>query len=180
MKFWLVRLLSVAAAFAFAFAMQGLGSVIGDDYAYRVINVSGIFITLAVSLNLINGITGQFSIGHAAFYQVGAYVTGYMTLKMFDPGGMHPTLWLINSGPRKALQIWVPYWHWTSATLAAIKTALIEPLIQSVKLKKLHPLDYEEINSLQKKIQSAPPQSMNLKWQDGIISNYNKALDILG
>ena len=95
MKFWLVRLLSVAAAFAFAFAMQGLGSVIGDDYAYRVINVSGIFITLAVSLNLINGITGQFSIGHAAFYQVGAYVTGYMTLKMFDPGGMHPTLWLI-------------------------------------------------------------------------------------
>lgn len=91
----------------------------------------------------------------------------------------HPTLWLINSGPRKSLQIWVPYWHWTSETLAAIKTALIEPLIQSVKLKKLHPLDYEEINSLHKKIQSAPPQSMNLKWQDGIVSNHKRASNLL-
>ena len=92
----------------------------------------------------------------------------------------HPTLWLINSGPRKSLQIWVPYWHWTSETLAAIKSALIEPLIQSVKLKKLHPLDYDEINSLDKKIESAPHQCMNLKWQDGIISNYNRASNILG
>jgi branched-chain amino acid transport system permease protein len=33
----------------------------------------GISITLAVSLNLINGFTGQFSIGHAGFMAVGAY-----------------------------------------------------------------------------------------------------------
>jgi hypothetical protein len=92
----------------------------------------------------------------------------------------HPTLWLVNSGPRKSFQIWAPYWHWTSETLAEIKTALIEPLIQNVKLKKLHPLDYEEINSLSKKIQSAPPQSMKFNWQEGIISNYNKASNILG
>ncbi len=35
----------------------------------------GINVILAVSLNLINGITGQFSIGHAGFMAVGAYVT---------------------------------------------------------------------------------------------------------
>ena len=35
----------------------------------------GINIILAVSLNLINGFTGQFSIGHAGFYAVGAYTS---------------------------------------------------------------------------------------------------------
>ncbi len=37
--------------------------------------LAGINIILAVSLNLINGITGQFSIGHAGFYAVGAYTS---------------------------------------------------------------------------------------------------------
>ena len=35
----------------------------------------GVNIILAVSLNLINGFTGQFSIGHAGFYAVGAYTS---------------------------------------------------------------------------------------------------------
>ncbi|MBS1708936.1 MAG: branched-chain amino acid ABC transporter permease [Armatimonadetes bacterium] len=47
------------------------------DYVYRMCVLAGLYVTLAVSLNLINGITGQFSIGHAAFYQVGAYITGF-------------------------------------------------------------------------------------------------------
>jgi branched-chain amino acid transport system permease protein len=37
--------------------------------------LTGINIILAVSLNLINGFTGQFSIGHAGFYAVGAYTS---------------------------------------------------------------------------------------------------------
>ena len=39
----------------------------------------GINITLAVSLNLINGYTGQFSLGHAGFMAVGAYVAAMLT-----------------------------------------------------------------------------------------------------
>jgi branched-chain amino acid transport system permease protein len=39
----------------------------------------GINVTLAVSLNLINGYTGQFSLGHAGFMGVGAYATGVLT-----------------------------------------------------------------------------------------------------
>jgi branched-chain amino acid transport system permease protein len=39
----------------------------------------GINITLAVSLNLINGYTGQFSLGHAGFMAVGAYVAATLT-----------------------------------------------------------------------------------------------------
>lgn len=37
-------------------------------------------IILGVSLNLINGITGQFSIGHAGFMSVGAYLSAILTL----------------------------------------------------------------------------------------------------
>lgn len=40
-----------------------------------------IYIILAVSLNLINGITGQFSIGHAGFMAIGAYFSAIVTVK---------------------------------------------------------------------------------------------------
>src|SRR5262245_33148100 len=49
-----------------------LRGVIGP-YFYNILVLAGIDIILAVSLNLINGYTGQFSIGHAGFYAVGAY-----------------------------------------------------------------------------------------------------------
>ncbi len=55
-------------------------------YAIDLIVTIGIAIILAVSLNLINGITGQFSLGHAGFMAVGAY-TGGILMKHFDPVG---------------------------------------------------------------------------------------------
>jgi branched-chain amino acid transport system permease protein len=42
-------------------------------YAYSVLAIVGINIILAVSLNMITGFCGQFSLGHAAFYGSGAY-----------------------------------------------------------------------------------------------------------
>lgn len=45
-----------------------------QEYVLNVVVLCGIYVILAVSLNLINGITGQFSIGHAGFFAVGAYV----------------------------------------------------------------------------------------------------------
>src|SRR6187401_1329104 len=39
----------------------------------------GINITLAASLNLINGYTGQFSLGHAGFMALGAYASAYLS-----------------------------------------------------------------------------------------------------
>src|SRR5207253_8367906 len=46
----------------------------------RIVNLIGINITLAVSLNLINGLAGQFSIGHAGFMAVGGYTATYLTV----------------------------------------------------------------------------------------------------
>jgi branched-chain amino acid transport system permease protein len=48
-----------------------------DPYYSRILMLIGINITLAVSLQLINGISGQFSLGHAGFMAVGAYMAGY-------------------------------------------------------------------------------------------------------
>lgn len=51
-----------------------------NPYYMRIVLLCGISITLAVSLNLINGFTGQFSIGHAGFMAVGAYSSAYFTV----------------------------------------------------------------------------------------------------
>jgi branched-chain amino acid transport system permease protein len=51
------------------------------EYAFQNINHIGIAIILAVSLNLVNGLTGQFSIGHAGFMAVGGYVSAVMLMR---------------------------------------------------------------------------------------------------
>jgi len=54
---------------------------------YYEINLTSmcINIILAASLNLINGFTGQLSLGHAGFMAVGAYISVIMTDKMGQP-----------------------------------------------------------------------------------------------
>lgn len=49
------------------------------SYDMQIISLVNVHIILAVSLNLINGFTGQFSIGHAGFFGVGAYLSAYLT-----------------------------------------------------------------------------------------------------
>jgi branched-chain amino acid transport system permease protein len=51
-----------------------------SDYGQRIVVLAGINIILAVSLNVINGVTGQFSIGHAGFMAIGAYVAAALTV----------------------------------------------------------------------------------------------------
>ncbi len=58
----------------------GFGDFYINPYYARIINLIGINITLAVSLNLINGMAGQFSIGHAGFMAVGGYTATYLTV----------------------------------------------------------------------------------------------------
>ena len=53
-------------------------------YILQVVCLAGINIVLAVSLNLINGFTGQFSIGHAGFMAIGAYSSAYVTVTYGD------------------------------------------------------------------------------------------------
>jgi len=50
------------------------------EYLLHIMVISGIFIILALSLNLIVGYAGLPSLGHAAFYCVGAYVSALFAL----------------------------------------------------------------------------------------------------
>jgi len=54
------------------------------SYYYDILINIGINVILAVSLNLVNGYTGQFSLGHAGFMAVGAYAAGSWTVHL-DP-----------------------------------------------------------------------------------------------
>ena len=56
-----------------------------DDYFLNILVLMGINVILAVSLNLVNGYTGQFSLGHAGFMAVGAYGSSFITLLIGKP-----------------------------------------------------------------------------------------------
>src|SRR5271156_4635356 len=65
-----------------ALALSFIGSLFGSQISSYPLFVSyniGISIIMAVSLNLINGYTGQFSLGHAGFMAVGAYTSAVIT-----------------------------------------------------------------------------------------------------
>ncbi|MBQ9376785.1 MAG: branched-chain amino acid ABC transporter permease [Schwartzia sp.] len=66
--------------------LEGLmaGGVIGSFWKLNIILI-GINIIMAASLNLINGYTGQFSLGHAGFMAIGAYVSVVLTAKFSFP-----------------------------------------------------------------------------------------------
>jgi len=53
-----------------------------SDYLQTTLATICINIILAVSLNLITGFTGQFSLGHAGFMAIGAYACALITLRM--------------------------------------------------------------------------------------------------
>ncbi len=53
------------------------------DVAIVLVSV-GVNVILAVSLNVVNGFTGQFSIGHAGFMAVGAYTAATITVALRD------------------------------------------------------------------------------------------------
>ena len=69
-------------------AIAALASVplwLRDPYLMNALITSGIFIIGAMSLNLLLGFTGQLSLGHVAFFGIGAYVSALTSLG-FDVG----------------------------------------------------------------------------------------------
>jgi branched-chain amino acid transport system permease protein len=54
--------------------------VVFDPFSERIFDLCGIYVILALSLNLINGFMGLFSLGHAGFMCIGAYVSALLTM----------------------------------------------------------------------------------------------------
>ncbi|MBF0442994.1 MAG: branched-chain amino acid ABC transporter permease [Oligoflexales bacterium] len=57
---------------------------------FAMLNLMGVYVILALSLNMINGMGGMFSIGHAGFWAVGAYSAG--ALIIHSPLSAYPNL----------------------------------------------------------------------------------------
>jgi branched-chain amino acid transport system permease protein len=80
-KYLLILLLASAAA-------QGLATVL-PDYFSQILVYGCINAVLAVALNWVNGLSGQFSLGPAGFMAVGAYTAA--SVNVFLLSGLHGT-----------------------------------------------------------------------------------------
>jgi ABC-type branched-subunit amino acid transport system permease subunit len=72
-------LLALLAVWGVGFYIEGRNF---DAYNRRIVMLIGFNIILAVSLQLINGFSGQFSLGHAGFMAVGAYLAAYPAISL--------------------------------------------------------------------------------------------------
>jgi ABC-type branched-subunit amino acid transport system permease subunit len=81
------------------------------SYVVHVAMIAAINIILAVSLQLINGISGQFSLGHAGFMAIGAYLAGYSTFIFgpwnYDPNADYPDPRQLFANPGGTLMFFV-------------------------------------------------------------------------
>ena len=78
----------LAAGLAISIALPATGL---SSYLILVLTYVGINMILTVSLNLVNGYMGEFSVGHAGFMAVGAYTASVLTVWVF-PRDLSPAL----------------------------------------------------------------------------------------
>ena len=77
---WIKTLVSLILTFVIIQLLISLNII--NSYLQTTLAAICINIILAVSLNLITGFTGQFSLGHAGFMSIGAYVCAIITLRI--------------------------------------------------------------------------------------------------
>jgi len=76
----LLYVISLAAIYGIVQLLISV-NIINQYYQVNLVMIC-INIILAVSLNLVTGFTGQFSLGHAGFMAIGAYISAIITLNM--------------------------------------------------------------------------------------------------
>jgi branched-chain amino acid transport system permease protein len=81
----IITLIIVSVIYAVVQALLASG-IISSFYEITIATIC-INIILAVSLNLVTGFTGQFSLGHAGFMSIGAYACALINLKMNSTAG---------------------------------------------------------------------------------------------
>ena len=75
----IVRNISLAV---FLVVLAALAFLIKSNYTKSIMTKILIYVMLASSLNIINGYSGQFNLGHAGFYCIGAYAYAIMATKL--------------------------------------------------------------------------------------------------
>jgi branched-chain amino acid transport system permease protein len=122
--------LIVAAVFLFVLAVLIVCDTFRliDSYVTQIAMYIGINIILTVSLNLVNGYMGEFSVGHAAFMAVGAYAASFCSLSVFPHSAAFFPLSLVAGGAAAGvvgLCVAIPAFKSRDDYLAIITLALL-------------------------------------------------------
>ena len=124
----------LAVGLVLSFAIPEFGLV--NKYIQLILMYVGINIILTISLNLVNGYMGEFSVGHAGFMAVGAYISSVLTT-MLLPRALNPYLFplvVVAGGVGAALVgliVAVPSFR-TRGDYLAIITLALNMIVKSV------------------------------------------------
>lgn len=172
----ILTIVAIGLIIGFIFFAQGYL----DNFTLRILNLCAIFAILGLSLNLINGFTGQFSLGHAGFMAVGAYTTAILTISP----SMKQMIYVIApiAKPLENLQVPFPI----ALFIAGLITAIIGFFISAPVLKlkgdylAIATLGFSEIirilfTNAQSITNGAAglkgiPQKTNLWWTFGLVA----------
>jgi len=75
-------MLPVLLGLAVVALLLGIADLSLNNYYLRLVQLAGIYIMLTASLNLTNGLTGDFSLGHAGFMALGGYSSALLTMPL--------------------------------------------------------------------------------------------------
>ncbi len=156
---------------------------LGDQYILYVLTSTGIFIIGAMSLNLLLGYTGQLSLGHIAFFGIGAYTSALLSLGFdLDLGGAEPFV----LGPQP---VWIAFLG--GILMAALFGFLIGKLafrvrgayfvivtISFAQVMRMVALNWVDLTEGPMALNNIPPLSVWLPW-DGVIPLYKKEYNYL-
>lgn len=92
-----LRLLAAAGAVYAAVVLCAATGALGT-YPLAILCRALIAVILAASLNLINGVMGQFSLGHMGFAAVGAYASALVSRSVLPAGGFPALAWALGAG----------------------------------------------------------------------------------
>lgn len=82
----------LAAVFCCILAYFQYDTKTSHSYALSILTRSAVYAVVAVSMNLLNGFTGLFSLGQAGFMAIGAYTTAILTI----PVAARPNVYYLN------------------------------------------------------------------------------------
>lgn len=156
---------------------------LGDQYILYILTSTGIFIIGAMSLNLLLGYTGQLSLGHIAFFGIGAYTSALLSLGFdLDLGGAEPFV----MGPQP---VWIAFLG--GILVAALFGFLIGKLafrvrgayfvivtISFAQVMRMVALNWVDLTEGPMALNNIPPLSVWLPW-DGVIPLYRKEYNYL-
>lgn len=125
---WMLNTITLGLFALFLWWADGsMGRTLGWDwlpgklngYQIQILNLIAVYGILALSLNLIYGFTGMFSLGHAGFMAIGAYISALCVL----PAAQKEMMWLIEPiiWPFSVLE--TPFW--VSVILGGLGAAFI-------------------------------------------------------